>query len=69
MNNKIIAIHKGASNSNEEELRQDYNFGRMITPDLIDNINKWRKELKGEPFKVAKGMCFHQLQYNYDFIP
>lgn len=37
--NQIVAIHTGGA-AKECDL---WNFGRLITPDLVQNVKKWAK--------------------------
>jgi V8-like Glu-specific endopeptidase len=36
VDDKIIAIHNGGE-------KDKFNMGRLITPDLINNLRKWRE--------------------------
>lgn len=45
LDKKIIGIHNGGGKRGE-----NFNIGRLVTCDLVENINKWCKELKGDPF-------------------
>ena len=55
--NKIIALHiksgdRDVSNSINGEKRVLFNIGRLITLDLLKNIQAWCDQLEADPFQV-----------------
>jgi hypothetical protein len=55
VNEEIIAIHTGSGRDNEQ-----FNVGRVVTADMIINLNKWCNELKAVPFtQVPNKNCTH----------
>jgi V8-like Glu-specific endopeptidase len=46
LHDKVIAIHKGGNQSLER------NYGRLITLDLLIDIEIWREEINASPFKA-----------------
>jgi hypothetical protein len=53
VNEEIIAIHTGGGKENEQ-----FNVGRLVTADMICNLNKWCKELNAVPFtQVPNQVC------------
>jgi hypothetical protein len=57
---RIIAIHNGSGKGNEE-----FNVGRLITSDLINNIKKWILELKADLCTILEiKMCPHLNDYD-----
>jgi hypothetical protein len=55
VNEEIIAIHTGGGKDNEQ-----FNVGRLVTADMICNLNKWCKELNAVPFaQVPNRVCSH----------
>jgi hypothetical protein len=55
MDKQIIAIHSAGAKDGEVI----FNVGRLITADLYNNLEKWRKELNGLPFALAANKCPH----------
>jgi hypothetical protein len=53
VNEEIIAIHNGGGKESEQ-----FNVGRLVTADMISNLNKWRHELNAVPFtQVPNKSC------------
>lgn len=46
-NNNIIGIHVGGGAG-----MNDYNIGKMIAQEMIDNMRVWRAEMEAESFEV-----------------
>jgi hypothetical protein len=58
VNEEIIAIHNGGGKKDEE-----FNVGRLVTADMIINLNKWCKDLNAVPFtQVPDKVCTHSKE-------
>ncbi len=44
---KMIALHAKAG-----QKTQNFNAGRLFTPDVIENLMKWTKEINADPFQI-----------------
>ena len=56
VDDQIIAIHTGANREQENS-----NIGRLITSDLMRNVEQWGKQLGGSPCSVSENAsCPHQ---------
>ncbi len=52
---KMIAIHAKAGDPN-----QNFNAGRLLTPEVIKNLAAWSKKMGADPFQInTTNLCTH----------
>jgi hypothetical protein len=61
----MIAIHAKAGESN-----QNFNAGRLLTPEVIKNLAAWSKKMGADPFQInTANLCTHlQQMLNIQYV-
>lgn len=59
--NGIIGVHVGGQEDGQ------YNVGRIVTNDFLENIIRWGNEMRGDPFEIRDSLTWEQNEPNKSY--